>query len=769
MSDRPSRRSPCARPRGGRGRARRGGAAPGRRDRGAAAADLRDPPHRRRDRRRRQARRGALAAGGRRSTLDYETSPAREHAAAGRRPSSGHLRRPQPLRRLPGARPRAGGDPRPPDRPRPRLPGRLRRRRARHLQRRAPRLRVLRQPARRADGPVPERRHRQRGRVLGRHLGLGRPHHRDRLRGRDRRSPSSSLRFPRAGGAQTWGIDALRIYPRDQRRRIGLTPLDRAARTATSARRSKLTGFEGDHAGPQRRARPHADRQPHRRRATSFPDGALGEGDDDSEPGLTAALGDDAEPDPQRRRQPRLLAGRGRRGAARRQHPVRPLLPREAAVLPRGRRLLRDPHPGRLHPQHRRPRLGRQADRQGGRARAFGVFVAAGRAAPTCSSRRARVLALDLLDEENTSPCCATAATSAGARRSASSHRPRGRRLPQPRRRHRRALSAGARPTPSASRCWARSTDYPAALAAGHRAAARASFDGLRVRARLPAPDARQHGLQPLPGRGADFRADLGFIPQVDYPPRARHLRRYLYDDGEHWCTRFTGAAGDPPATEDQRGQPACSARCRASGLVQRPACSRSSQIDLGLGDGFFAGQILRRELRRRSSASSARRARSTSTSTSAVGDEIDFANTRQRRVVRLRPRPCGSTSAATCASSSRTTTRRSTSTAASSSRPTSRSSAPPTSSTSAPSCALITQYQRRRARRRSSTPSRSTPRVARPVQPAPLLLQAQPADGALPRLLRQPFRDPRGRPDADRPHSSSRSATRRSSDPSKR
>ena len=67
-----------------------------------------------------------------------------------------------------------------------RLPGRLRRRRARHLQRREPRLRVLHQPPRRADGPPAERGDGQRRRHLGHHLDLLRPGDREGVRRRAR-------------------------------------------------------------------------------------------------------------------------------------------------------------------------------------------------------------------------------------------------------------------------------------------------------------------------------------------------------------------------------------------------------------------------------------------------------------------------------------------------------------------------------------------------------------------------------------------------------
>ncbi|HUF78682.1 MAG TPA: DUF5916 domain-containing protein [Thermoanaerobaculia bacterium] len=56
--------------------------------------------------------------------------------------------------------------------------------------------------------------------------------------------PFSSLRFPRTEGVQTWGIDALRIWPRDQRRRLGLNELPRG-RNCYLCSGSKLIGFAG--------------------------------------------------------------------------------------------------------------------------------------------------------------------------------------------------------------------------------------------------------------------------------------------------------------------------------------------------------------------------------------------------------------------------------------------------------------------------------------------------------------------------------------------
>ena len=76
-------------------------------------------------------------------------------------------------------------DPRVPARPRRAVQRRLRRRDARHLRRPAPRVRVLRQSARRAGRPDQGRGDRHRGRQLGRLVGKRRADHRARVRRRD--------------------------------------------------------------------------------------------------------------------------------------------------------------------------------------------------------------------------------------------------------------------------------------------------------------------------------------------------------------------------------------------------------------------------------------------------------------------------------------------------------------------------------------------------------------------------------------------------------
>ena len=55
--------------------------------------------------------------------------------------------------------------------------------------------------------------------------------------------PLNQLRFPAADGKQTWGIDVLRMYPRDSRMRIGATPLNREI-NCYLCQVGKIQGFE---------------------------------------------------------------------------------------------------------------------------------------------------------------------------------------------------------------------------------------------------------------------------------------------------------------------------------------------------------------------------------------------------------------------------------------------------------------------------------------------------------------------------------------------
>ena len=100
--------------------------------------------------------------------------------------------------------------------------------------------------------------------------------------------PFSSLRFPRTSGPQTWGIDALRYYPRDSRRRMGLHPQNRDV-DCYVCQFSKLRGFAGITPGRNLEINPTVTGGYREEREEL--DGPFGDGEDDSELGLTVGWG----------------------------------------------------------------------------------------------------------------------------------------------------------------------------------------------------------------------------------------------------------------------------------------------------------------------------------------------------------------------------------------------------------------------------------------------------------------------------------------------
>ncbi|MEA2601691.1 MAG: hypothetical protein QOF89_2683 [Acidobacteriota bacterium] len=101
--------------------------------------------------------------------------------------------------------------------------------------------------------------------------------------------PFSSLRFPRTEGEQTWGIDVLRFYPRSQRARISDHPLDRNV-SCYLCQTAKMAGFAGITPGRNIELAPTvtAARTDQRQ---DFPSGPLREGGVKSDLGLTAKWG----------------------------------------------------------------------------------------------------------------------------------------------------------------------------------------------------------------------------------------------------------------------------------------------------------------------------------------------------------------------------------------------------------------------------------------------------------------------------------------------
>ena len=101
--------------------------------------------------------------------------------------------------------------------------------------------------------------------------------------------PWSTLRFQRTEGEQTWGFDALRFYPRSQRARISSHPLDRNI-SCYLCQESKMSGFSGVTPGKNLEVAPTATASRTDRR-DDFPTGTIDTGEVQSELGLTAKWG----------------------------------------------------------------------------------------------------------------------------------------------------------------------------------------------------------------------------------------------------------------------------------------------------------------------------------------------------------------------------------------------------------------------------------------------------------------------------------------------
>jgi hypothetical protein len=101
--------------------------------------------------------------------------------------------------------------------------------------------------------------------------------------------PFTSLRFPRGEAPQTWGVSFVRVRPREHRYQMASEPRDRD-RSCTVCQLSRLGGFRGLRAGHAVELDPTATAQRTDRRS-DFPAGELEQGEVETELGLTASWG----------------------------------------------------------------------------------------------------------------------------------------------------------------------------------------------------------------------------------------------------------------------------------------------------------------------------------------------------------------------------------------------------------------------------------------------------------------------------------------------
>jgi hypothetical protein len=103
------------------------------------------------------------------------------------------------------------------------------------------------------------------------------------------RIPFSSLRFPGGGGEMTWGIDAVRSYPRNQQYRLALNPQQRG-NNCYLCQAASLAGIAGVSPARSIELNPTITASQSGVRE-DFPAGALDTGDPDIEAGLTGQWG----------------------------------------------------------------------------------------------------------------------------------------------------------------------------------------------------------------------------------------------------------------------------------------------------------------------------------------------------------------------------------------------------------------------------------------------------------------------------------------------
>ncbi len=101
--------------------------------------------------------------------------------------------------------------------------------------------------------------------------------------------PFHQLRFPAGQGNQVWGVDFIRFYPRSDRHRLASQPMDRDV-SCYLCQISKMEGFNGISPGRNLEINPTlvSGRTDER---SDFPDGDFEDGSVDTDPGLTVRWG----------------------------------------------------------------------------------------------------------------------------------------------------------------------------------------------------------------------------------------------------------------------------------------------------------------------------------------------------------------------------------------------------------------------------------------------------------------------------------------------
>jgi len=440
--------------------------------------------------------------------------------------------------------------------------------------------------------------------------------------------PFSSLRFPRASGPQTWGIDALRIWPRDTRRRFGLNKLPRGS-NCYLCHESKLVGFEGITPGRNIEVDPTLTA-----RGTESRDGGAGDFERETkvDPGITGRWG------------------------------VTPAITLNATINPDFSQVEADAAQLDVNTQfalffpEKRPFFLEGADLFDTRIQAiytrniadpaWGVKVTGkegGNAFGLISARDtitnllipgSQGSRLTSLDQRNTSSILryrrdlrgSSAIGGLFTSREGGDYRNRVIGID--------TLQRFGEGTAVRIEVLGSQTRYPLSLA---RAFDQPTDDleGFAVRAVYQQQNRNWTGYFMYNEVSEEFRADLGFIPQVDYRKVYAFHERYRYaDDGKRWWSRITYGA-ETTFNYDHEDNPL--QRQVAPYLYISGKKQSELGFYLGLGPSYYRGKVIDRNFLNFNGSLQLNSWVYLSLS-GRVGQEIDLANVRQGRILRLIP-----------------------------------------------------------------------------------------------------------------------------------
>jgi hypothetical protein len=442
--------------------------------------------------------------------------------------------------------------------------------------------------------------------------------------------PFSSLRFPPRDGEQTWGLDALRVWPRDQRHRIGLNPLPRGT-NCYLCHGAKITGLAGISPGRNVELAPTVTGVDVSSR--SDPSQPF-DRDSEAQAGLTArwgitpgtTLGATINPDFSQVEADAAQLDVNTQFAL--------FFPEKRPFFLEGADLFDT----RINAVHTRtiaaPEWGLKVTGKSGR-HAYGAIVA--------EDSRTNLLipgsqssSLHFLDDDNVSSILRYRRDLAGSSalgglftsREGGGYFNRVAGVD--------GLFRWGEGTTLRVEALGSQTEYPLGLGSGPGLGLPGeTLEGAAIRAAYRRQRRGGTAYVQYEDVSPDFRADLGFVPRADFRTGFGMAEKYWYsDDGERWWSRLTVGV-ESTLTDDHGGEP-LQRQVSPFAWFRGPRQS-FGHIYVGLGSSWFEGQEFDRNFVILSGEVQATRSVFLGFN-SRIGEEIDFANARQGDLLRLRP-----------------------------------------------------------------------------------------------------------------------------------